>query len=46
MKPALLYPSYIKQYIGVQEISVHNEKWYLKLCVKHPDTTLHRSLDI
>jgi len=26
------YPCYIKQYIGIQRISIHNEKWFLWSC--------------
>jgi hypothetical protein len=32
MKSTPSYPCYIKQYIGIQKISIHNEKWHLKLC--------------
>jgi len=30
--PPSLYSSYIEQYIGIQKISIYNEKWYLQLC--------------
>jgi hypothetical protein len=31
IKSTSLYPSYIKQYFGIQKLSVHNEKWCLQL---------------